>query len=80
MAQLNPTPQERAKIAGAPPQDRTCELADITESKDGGDLAAGDHRVEVAPTAYVVSYYLRPRLHLCQKQDLVAITTHPKVA
>ena len=51
-----------------------CEVADVTEPKDGNNLVARNHGVQVAPTPYIVGYDLCPSIpkaHGQKAADLV---------
>ncbi|KAA6422338.1 MAG: hypothetical protein FRX49_07808 [Trebouxia sp. A1-2] len=50
------------------------EVADVTEPKDGDDLVAWNHGVQIAPTPYIVGYDLCPSIpkaHGQKAADLV---------
>ena len=51
-----------------------CEVADVTEPKNGDNLVARNHWVQVAPTPYIVGYDLCssiPKAHSQKAADLV---------
>ncbi len=51
-----------------------CEVADVTEPKDGHNLVARNHGVQIAPTPYIIGYDLCPSIpkaHSQQAADLV---------
>ncbi len=51
-----------------------CEVTDVTEPKDGHNLVARNHGVQIAPTPYIVGYDLCPSIpkaHGQKAADLV---------